>query len=210
MRSNFVLIKYFKKLSSLFEKLIDKAFEEKILILSVREFFKEASKFMRLPKGDMKTDIGAVHFPNIGMDKIIVINWPRIKKIIFVEPGLMEIGFAHEISHNLTWKKRPKCAKDCSVLGGQFFITCAYFEILADYEGLRILKQLRRESSSFEKPVFRGREMAYSEILRHYGLPERYIRRCRKCRGIKSNCLKRCPKEKEIEKLVKAIERCKI
>ncbi len=210
MENNSVIVGYFRKLSPLFEKLVDKALEEKIRILSSREFFKEASKFMRLPKGDMKTDIGAGHFPNMGMDKIIVISWPRIKKIIFVEPGTMEYGFAHEISHNLTWKKRPKCAKDYSVLGGQFFITCAYFEILADYEGLRILRQLRRESSSFEKPVFRGRETAYSEILRHYGIPEKYIRRCRKCRGIKSHCLKRCPKEKEVKKLAKVIEKCKI
>lgn len=210
MKSNLTVVNYLRGLSPLFEKLIEKAFEEKIRILSVREFFKEASKFMRLPKGDMETDIGAGHFPNMGMDKIIIINWPQIKKIIFVEQGTMEYGFAHEISHNLTWKKRPKCTKDYSVLGGQFFITCAYFEILADYEGLRILRKLRRELSSFIKPVFRGRETTYSEILHHYGIPERYIRRCRKCRGIKLHCLKKCPKEKDIKKLAKAIERFEI
>jgi len=210
LENNSAIVGYFRKLSPIFEKLIDKAFEEKIFILSSREFFKEASKFMCLPKGDMERDIAAGHFPNMGMDKIIIINWPQIKKIIFVEPGTMEYGFAHEISHNLTWKKRPGCAKDISFSGEQFFIPCAYFEILANYEGLRILKQLLRELPAFGKPVFRGRETTYSEILRHYGLPEKYIGRCRKCRGIKSNCLKRCPKEKEIKKLAKAIEKCKI
>ncbi|MDP3052051.1 MAG: hypothetical protein Q8N42_00925 [bacterium] len=210
MERNLTLINYLRKLSPLLEKIIDKALRENIRILETQELFQLTSRHFSLPKWDKATILGAGHFPQIGLPRIIIVSLSEIKKIAKVALGIVEIGFAHEIAHNLTWENRPDCAvyKDSSFLI-PVFTPCSYFEPLAYYLALQIIDELKRGLPDFKPPLFYGKRMTYLEILHHYRIPHCYFERSKKCDGIKSHQLKQCPKEKEIKKLARAIDKYK-
>lgn len=206
MKNNSVIVGYLKKLSPVFEKLIERAFKENVLILSDKKFFRIVGKIFPLIKNDKKTVLWTFYSTICG--QIIVVGWPEIKYNVWNgELGLIEIGFSHEIGHVLSQRKRPFCHNHPSL---SFSIQCEYREILAYYLGLQILAEIRRELHCTEQPFFKGKRMTYLEILHHFNFSHRSIDRAKKCRGIKICQLKKCPKEKEIKILASKIERCRI
>ncbi len=210
MESSPAIIAYLKGLSPVFEKLVEKALKKDILILTFKKFFEIASKEMHLTSSDKKTILGACNFLfRPGMQRIIIVAWPEIKyNIRNGELGLIELGFAHEIGHNLTWNVRPSCGSNPS--GSPPFIRCECFELLAFYLALQFIDEARRDLSCTEKTFFRGKRLTYLEILHQFDLPYCVKSRIKKCYGLKVHGLKKCPMTKQVKIFIKEIEKCKI
>ncbi len=210
MKNNTAVVNYFKNLSQVLGKLVEKASKENILIITLKKFAQITSKKMLLTWDDKKTILGACNFLfRPGLKRIIVVAWPEIKyNIRNGELGLIELGFAHEIAHNLTWEKRPFCGSNPS--GSPPYIHCEYFELLAYHQGLRFINEARRVLSCAEKTFFKEKSLTYLEILHYFDWPYCVVNRLKKCYALKAHKLRKCPREKEVKILIKEIERCKI
>lgn len=208
MRSCLVLSKL-RRLSPLFNLLVKRALKENIRIISLEDYLKICLRYHSIPNEDRLIVMGAGHFPKMGLSRIIVVSVPRVlSQVAEGNLGIYEIDFTHEIGHNLSWSKKPKCSSDlCSPYPN--CIDCAYFEALAYHLALQLLEQFRKELPDW-RLVFHGKNMRALEIFQHCGLPRCYLEKVKGCRGLELHGLKRCPKKKELEKLVRAIEQSKI
>lgn len=208
MKSCLVLSKL-RRLSPLFSKLVKRALRENIRILTLKDYHKIYSRYQSPPEADKFMIMGAGNFPEMGLNKIIVVSLLDIMKTIADgNLGECEIEFAHEIAHDLTWSDEPSCTKDFSS-PIPLYLGCAYFEALADHLGLQLLEQLQEELPNWQL-IFHGKNTKALKIFQYYGFPRHYLEKVKDCRGLKLHGLKRCPKKKELEILVKAIEQSKV
>lgn len=202
MKSNKALIQSLRKLSPLFNRLVDKALEQGITIITFDEYAKVASEYWQVSGSGQRVVFNTANFPEIGIKKAItidietVLDWTNGGDL-----GRCEIDFAHEIGHNLSWDDKPGCAMDFSASIPSYF-GCAYFEALAYKLGFEILKDVGRGRELF---LFRGSHEKPLRILHHYGLPDQYIINCLRCPALKVYELPSCPKMEETGKLVREI-----
>lgn len=208
MRSCLVLSKL-RRLSPLFDKLTKKALKENIRIMTRKDYHKIYSRYQSPPEADESMIMGAGNFPEMGLNKIIVVSLADIIKVIAIgNLGECEIEFAHEIAHNLSWSDEPSCNKDFSSPIPDY-LGCVYFEALADRLALKILEELKKELPNWQL-IFQGKNTKVLKIFQYYGFPRHYLEKIKDCQGLKLHGLKKCPKKKELEKFVKAIEQSKI
>ncbi len=211
MKSNLALVSYLKSLSPVFEKLVEKALKKNIFIISSRKALQMNGIGLGLLKDGRKAAFGAFPIFRCGvLHKTIIVAWPEVKSAIRngeLELELVEIAFAHEISHNISWRKRPFCERSQVY---RHRPECGYFELLADYISLKIIEKARCELFSSAKAFFKGKQGRYLEIFHHFSHPQCLIDASKKCCAIEARQLKKCPREKETERLAEEIERFKI
>ncbi|MDA2922530.1 hypothetical protein MYX07_04680 [Patescibacteria group bacterium AH-259-L07] len=207
MESNKALIQSLRKLSSRFNKLVDRALKEEITIISLYQYLRVFSQHYPICDGDRKKMLGAANFPEIGIKKAIVVNLQEVRDTIndeYLGIGMVEQGFAHEIGHNLSWECEPNCARDFSS-GRPEYLGCAYREALADKISFRLIKEAKTKRGEgklffcrqYRKPI---------EIAHMLGYPSAFIKEYKSCPALKVHQLPSCPKSRQIEKLVKEIE----
>lgn len=203
------LLKELRKISPLLNELVGEALSENIHILKSEDWVKLISGFWPVPDDSKNIPIAAGHFPDEGLEKVIIIRWPYIMKIIKSNIGHLEISFAHEIGHNLTWQNRPFCIKDPESSKPPIFWICPYFEVLAYSCALKIIGRLRQRLPFSWHPFFKGKSTTCLEILQFFDYPNRAIREIKNCEGLDAYQLNVCPKEKETIRIVKEIKNCK-
>ncbi len=203
------LLKELRKVSPLLDALIDEALSENIRILTTEDYIKLISRFWPVPNDNKMLPLAAGHFPDVDLARVIVIRWPYIMEITGSDIGRFEIGFAHEIGHNLTWQDRPFCGKDPSSSKPPIFWACANFEILAYSCALKIIGRLRQKLPFSWHPFFWGKNTTCLKTLQTFGYPNKFIRNMKDCKGLSAYQLKICPKEKETIKMAREIEACK-
>lgn len=204
MKSDPVLLNYLKRLSPLLKKIVEKAVEEEINIITKYkccEYLREIGRKDFIPKEPYL--LAAGDFPELGLERIIVVplNW-LFDEIQIGSLGLVEICLAHEIGHILTWSNTPFCNKKPTSYN------CAYREVLADKVAFDILQELHPVGNL--ELSFCGSSFSALDLLGALGYPSAFINKCRSCDSLKERQLDNCPKEKEIKKLVKIIKRASI
>ncbi len=205
MKKDIVLLNYLKRLSPLFEKLVEKALKEQINIIRFKTFFERMRKHGKEPLDVYM--FGAVNYPKIGLKKTIVVFMTWLPRTIKEgDLGVAEMNFAHEIGHNLSWSDKPFCAYHPS--SEILCLRCNYFEVLADKLGFDILKELN-PGKSF-KLLFCGRPTKPLEVYCDEGFPSKYLESYKTCRALRVHNLDGCPREKEIRELVEVMKKLKL
>lgn len=203
LKSDMVLLEYLSGLSPLLKKLVKKATEEKINIITRHKCCEYLRTIGREDLTPSKEWLSAGDFPEVGLEKIILVLLGFVFREIRADSlGLVELGFAHEIGHSLTWADRPFCNK------APTSYHCAYCEALAYKVAFDIFKELHPKGKL--KLLFEGKPTRPLEILGNYGYPLAFISECGHCYSLRDCQMDNCPKEKETRELVEIIKKSKL
>lgn len=189
-----VLLKRLRNLSPLMSKLVDMAEKEQITIMttaSCADYMKSIGRNDLVPQNYMATR----DCSDVGLGKVIIIS-PEYFSRILQEGNLgpLELGFAHEIGHNLILNLVPVCKAEETC--------CQYLEVTAYKLAVEIIRNLNGKKRI--KLIYFGKSTSLKKILKAEKYPVRDTKDCDECAAL-LKLTDGCPKKEEIKNTLKEI-----
>jgi len=196
MDKNKVLLKCLRNLSPLMSKLMDMAEKEQITVMTTAScgaYMESIKRKDLVPQNYMATR----DCSDVGLGKVIILS-PEYLSKLFQEGnlGLLELGFAHEIGHNLVLNLTPPCKDEETC--------CQYLEVAAYKLAAEIIRNLNNKKRI--KLIYFGKPTSLKRILKMKKYPVQDTKDCDECASL-LKLADGCPKKEEIKNTSKEILR---
>lgn len=186
-------------LSPTLQKLVELTKRSSFNFVDLQTFL---AKYPYPSEADQTVTIGCCHFPEFGLARTIIIDFPRLTSICDNSPGEIETSVAHEIGH-LQFLGSPSPFCSWSKEDSHHRYLCEFDETRADLRAIQILRRLHNGLENWH-PVVKGITSTAKDLwVEHRRYHEtNFIN----CRGLKAHTLSNCPKSSEVDRLSHQIQ----